>query len=68
MAEMTDLEILESLDSEVCAACGRKKKSRMSHCRTCYYQLPPEMRKALYRRFDHGYQEAFRASLELLQN
>jgi ribosomal protein L40E len=64
---MSDQEILDSLDSTVCAACNGKKQSRRSHCRKCYYKLPPEMRTALYRRFNEGYQEAFLASLKQLQ-
>jgi predicted amidophosphoribosyltransferase len=65
--EMTDREILSSLTGTVCANCRSKKKSRMSHCGNCYYALPREMRRALYRRFGAGYEEAFRESLVYLK-
>lgn len=64
---MTDHEILDSLASDKCAACGNRKRRKQSHCSRCYFKLPPEMRQALYNRFDSGYQEAFRASMEFLQ-
>lgn len=62
---MTDKEMLEILTGNKCH-CGRSKGLMKSHCKGCYYALPPEMRKALYRGFFDGYQEAFLASLEYL--
>lgn len=59
------LEILASLGSGICA-CGAKKRPKKSHCRRCYFALPPQMRQALYQRFGEGYEEAYEASLELL--
>lgn len=59
-------EILQSLGSNVCGACGSGKSPRMSHCRNCYYSLPREMRSALYKPFGKGYEEAYEASLEYL--
>jgi|GEM_PF-2729314 len=55
---MTDTEILDNLRGATCL-CGRSKASGRSHCRSDYYRLPPEKRQALYREFNHGYQEAF---------
>ena len=66
-AQMTDREMLESLEGTVCSSCGRKKKSMMSHCSKCYYLLPPSMRRALYKRFNEGYQAAFLHSLDYLE-
>jgi hypothetical protein len=63
--EMTDNDMLDILTGEKCF-CGKKKKAMMSHCRSCYYALPPEMRRALYRRFFEGYQAAFLGSLDYL--
>lgn len=66
MAELTRqrrLEILESLGSETCGACGKAKAPKMSHCRACYFALPTIMRKALYRPFGEGYEEAYEESL-----
>lgn len=64
---MDDRQILESLAGEICAGCGKAKKARRSHCSNCYFALPIDKRNALYKRFDHGYQEAFRDSLEFLK-
>lgn len=59
--------ILQDLLGTICAGCGGKKASRMSHCRNCYFALPEHMRKALYRRFGSGYEEAFRSSTRFLK-
>jgi hypothetical protein len=61
-------EILESLGSTTCGACGGPKQPRMSHCSTCYYALPQYMRKALYQRFGEGYEQAYEESLVYLKN
>jgi hypothetical protein len=61
------LEILQSLGSAVCGACGKSKRPKMSHCRTCYYKLPPKMRQALYRGFNNGYEETYEESLRFLR-
>ena len=60
------LEILESLGSTKCMSCGKAKYPKMSHCRSCYYALPPKMRSALYQGFGDGYEEAFEESLRYL--
>ncbi|MCA1591819.1 MAG: hypothetical protein LC754_04025 [Acidobacteria bacterium] len=62
------LEILHSLGSTTCAACGKSKRPKMSHCRACYYALPPKMRSALYQGFGDGYEEAFEDSLKFLSD
>lgn len=59
-------EILESLGSTTCGACGKSKRPKMSHCRSCYYALPPKMRSALYQGFGAGYEEAYEESLSFL--
>lgn len=61
------LEILESLGSTKCEPCGMSKAPRMSHCRGCYFALPQAMRRALYKRFGEGYEEAYEASLQFLR-
>jgi hypothetical protein len=61
------LEILESLGSTKCEGCGKAKKYKMSHCRACYFKLPPRLRKALYQGFGDGYEEAYEESLEFLR-
>jgi len=61
------LEILESLGLTVCGSCGGSKQPKMSHCRKCYYALPPAMRNALYSGFGAGYEEAYEGSLVYLR-
>lgn len=39
----------------------------MSHCRSCYFALPPDKRQALYRQFNQGYQEAYLDSIAFLE-
>jgi hypothetical protein len=62
---MNTKEILDSFNSNQCM-CGKVKKPKMSHCKSCYYKLPHEMRINLYKRFYEGYQEAFIESLKYL--
>lgn len=60
------LEILGSLKSTKCAACGQPKKAMRSHCQRCYFALTPELRRGLYQRFGSGYEEAYEESLRFL--
>lgn len=64
-SELTDQEIFNYFVSDICY-CGKAKKSKMSHCRSCYHALPPEAKRALYKKFFNGYEESFRNSLEIL--
>ena len=64
--KMNDQQILRSLAGTICV-CGEKKGSRKSHCRGCYFALPPEKKQALYYQFNFGYQEAFLDSIKYLQ-
>lgn len=59
-------ELIKALMGDKCV-CGAAKQPKMSHCRGCYYALPPPMRKALYNRVGEGYEEAFDASVEKLK-
>ncbi len=55
------LRILAELQSAVCY-CGGFKTARQTFCRREYNALPPDMRRALYRRFGDGYEEAYTAA------
>jgi hypothetical protein len=69
MSEVTAerrLQILESLGSTTCEACGGPKEPRLSHCGACFYRLSPAIRKALYLPFGKGYEHAYEASLRVL--
>lgn len=62
---VSKLEILDMLQSRRCV-CGENKERMRSHCRTCYLSLPGGQAKALYARFNDGYEQAFLISLETL--
>jgi hypothetical protein len=59
-------QILHSLSSTHCEGCGNAKNQGKSHCRTCYYKLPKDLRTRLYNGFGKGYEEAFEESLAVL--
>lgn len=61
------LSILAEFLGTKCSGCGGTKRSRMSHCRSCYLALPPAMRQALYQRFGEGYEQAWRDSIDFLR-
>lgn len=53
---------LSNLKGDECL-CGRYKQPKYSFCHNCYYQLPLDMRMALFRPFAEGYIEAFEAAV-----
>jgi hypothetical protein len=53
------------LDSRHCAACGKRKQSRQSFCRGCYFSLPSQTRSALY--VSDGYAETYTQALNSLR-
>lgn len=53
-----DRKLYEKLMSHTCQ-CGMAKEARNSFCRNCYYHLPREMRKQLYRAIGDGYAKAY---------
>lgn len=63
---MNRRECLLALISKQCQ-CGAPKASGRSHCRTCYFRLPPFMRKNLYKRLGEGYEQAYTESLAVLE-
>jgi hypothetical protein len=59
-------QLIRSLRSATCPACGGKKKAGKSLCPTDYYALNPDQRKALYQRIGRGYEAALTEALEYL--
>jgi hypothetical protein len=59
-------EILAVLKGTLCW-CRSAKQVMRSHCRRCYFALPPAMRQALYSPFGNGYEEAYEASVKFLK-
>ncbi len=67
MTTISKQEAFDDLTGTVCKGCGGPKKSMMSHCRRCYFSLPPKLRKALYKWIGSGYEEAYTESLAMLK-
>lgn len=59
-----DAAIYQNLNGTQCM-CLMKKRRGESFCKTCYFQLPWAMRRALYR--SGGYCDTFRKACELLK-
>jgi len=59
LSESPRQQALREFADSICTVCRSPKKPKQSFCLKCYYALPEEMRKALYRRFGSGYEEAY---------
>lgn len=57
---------VRELHSERCL-CGARKQSRKSFCYRCYILLPQFLQEQLYSRLGQGYEEAFEAAEEWLE-
>ena len=60
-----DNPLLVELLAKKCR-CGREKQARNTFCNNCYYKLPSEIKKALYKRFGDGYEQAYDAAVQFL--
>jgi hypothetical protein len=49
---------LDDLESTKCV-CGSAKYREKSFCSACYFSLPPDLQKQLYRPFSEGYAEVY---------
>lgn len=56
-------DLVASLASKTCPACGGAKNPRHTFCSRDYYVLPPDLRTRLYNRVGDGYAEAVSAAL-----
>jgi hypothetical protein len=59
---MTQLEIINSFRGRRCAVCQGSKKPDTGFCFGCYYSLPKELSRALWKRFGAGFEEAYLAA------
>lgn len=59
-------QLVRSLHSMVCPACGRRKKYGHTLCGRDYRALPPLMRTALYLRIGAGYERAITEAMDRL--
>ena len=59
------LDIIKNLRSEECI-CEKSKRKGFSFCYHCYQSLPNDMKKALYRKVNEGYIEAYEEAVKYL--
>jgi len=64
---MDAIDLIAELRSETCR-CGRRKQSRQTFCRSCYFSLPSPARSDIYKRVGSGYQQAYDAAVALLDH
>jgi DnaJ-class molecular chaperone len=62
----TRQEAFDDLMSTTCSGCDGPKQSAKSHCRKCYFSLPGEARRNLYRKIGYGYEQALADSPKIL--
>ena len=61
----TAIEIIRTLGGLECR-CKKPKRAHDSFCRWCYGKLPPTMQRALYQRVGDGYEQAYGAAVDFL--
>jgi hypothetical protein len=64
--QMTVLNLVKSLRSNTCPACGRWKKEDNTLCVECYRKLPKELQGRLYRKIEQGYDREVFAAFRFL--
>jgi CDGSH-type Zn-finger protein len=62
---MSTLKIVLALRSHVCR-CGRPKQSGQPFCAHCHGRLTDASRRAVYARFDEGFEAAYISACEEL--
>jgi hypothetical protein len=65
--QLTARVLVTSLQSRLCPACGKTKNRAMTFCGGDYRKLPAAMKRALYNRVGHGYEEAVKEALAFLE-
>lgn len=66
LKQLSDADLVRSLASEVCPACGQQKEVRKTFCFTDYRRLPKAMREGVYQKLGHGYFEAVIEAMQYL--
>ena len=59
-------DLIESLRSHRCPACGRGKRPKQTLCGHDYASLPRVAKQALYQTLGRGYEHAFSNAMNLL--
>lgn len=60
---MESSAIFDAFVGTHCAGCGGEKHKHTAFCLACYRQLPKALKSCLWKRFGHGYEEAYQACL-----
>lgn len=58
--------LVRSLRSIRCPACGAMKKKRQTFCGDCYFKLPAQAQRDLYRGLEDGYESYVLRALRTL--
>lgn len=64
--QLTCLNLVRSLKSTRCPACGQTKGGAKTFCYACFAKLAPDQQRALYQRLDDGYETALLRALRVL--
>lgn len=59
-------QLLLSLASAICPACGKTKRAKQTLCQPCFHRLPGAERARLYDGLGAGYERAVAIALEML--
>lgn len=59
MSESIPISAVRNFLGTTCPVCSKLKARNTAFCSGCYFQLPLEMRKALYKRIGEGFEEAY---------
>ena len=63
---MSDFKFYYDALYSVGCQCGMPKKSSFSFCYDCYSSLPSNLQRALYKKFNEGYGEAYEEAVKWL--
>lgn len=66
-SRMSASQMIRSLSSGDCPACGGRKREKMSLCNGCYHKLDKDVQRRLYSRIGCGYEAAFREAIKALR-
>lgn len=58
-------EAINILSAEICA-CKKVKARRSAFCKSCYFRLPPTIRRALYSPLGRGFEQSYDLALDTL--
>lgn len=64
--QLTPVNLVRSLRSCVCPACGGPKGRRKTFCLDCFNQLSPDNQRQLYQGLEQGYETAVLRALRVL--